>query len=127
MKVGLSLSRCIKDIVQGQVDQDDVMIIITRTNFDFTMSESYKAAYEGYSSYAGDPWAGLDQDKVIDTLISMYEDGKIFQPRAYGTFPAPVHTNRHWMELVGVWNDEHDTPAVKEAWEHYQNMITLCQ
>ena len=33
MKVGLSFSRCIKDIFLGEVDYEEVLIIIARTNF----------------------------------------------------------------------------------------------
>lgn len=34
MKIGLSYSRCVRDIVDGVVDIDDVLIIISRTDFD---------------------------------------------------------------------------------------------
>ena len=34
MKIGLSFSRCIRDIVECRVDYDDVLVIVTRTDFD---------------------------------------------------------------------------------------------
>ena len=34
MKVGLSLSRCMRDIVEARVVYDDVLVIIARTDFD---------------------------------------------------------------------------------------------
>ena len=34
MKIGLSYSRCVRDIVDGTVDIDDVLVLITRTDFD---------------------------------------------------------------------------------------------
>ena len=34
MKIGLSYSRCIRDIVDGTVDINDVLIVIARTDFD---------------------------------------------------------------------------------------------
>jgi hypothetical protein len=34
MKIGLSYSRCVKDIVDGVVDIADVLVIIARTDFD---------------------------------------------------------------------------------------------
>jgi len=34
MKIGLSYSRCILDIVEGRVDIEDVLVLITRTDFD---------------------------------------------------------------------------------------------
>ena len=33
MKIGLSYSRCILDIVEGRVDINDVLVVIARTNF----------------------------------------------------------------------------------------------
>jgi hypothetical protein len=33
MKIGFSYSRCVRDIVEGDVNIDDVLIIIARTNF----------------------------------------------------------------------------------------------
>ena len=34
MKIGLSYSRCVRDIVDGVVSIDDVLIVISRTDFD---------------------------------------------------------------------------------------------
>lgn len=34
MKVGLSFSRCIRDIVEARVEFDDVLVIVSRTDFD---------------------------------------------------------------------------------------------
>jgi len=33
MKIGLSFSRCVRDIWEGRVDSHDVLVIIARTNF----------------------------------------------------------------------------------------------
>jgi hypothetical protein len=127
MKLGLSLSRCVKDIVMGEINPDDVMVIVARTSFDFTKSENHDALWLHYSYTSSDPWYTLDMNTTKDTIMQLYMDGKIFQPRLYGAHPTRIRISRHWMELIGVWNDEHDTPAVKEAWEHYQNMLALCK
>jgi len=34
MKVGSSLSRCVRDIYEGTVGIDDVLVIVARTDFD---------------------------------------------------------------------------------------------
>lgn len=34
MKVGTSLSRCVRDIYEDVVDIDDVLVIVARTDFD---------------------------------------------------------------------------------------------
>jgi len=48
MKVGLSYSRCVRDIVDGQVDIDDVLVLITRTNFDPHDDEQWRGIWIGY-------------------------------------------------------------------------------
>jgi hypothetical protein len=42
MKIGLSFSRCLRDIVDGKVDIDDVMVIIARTDFDPRVDVEWK-------------------------------------------------------------------------------------
>jgi hypothetical protein len=39
MKIGLSYSRCVLDIIEGRVNIDDVLVLITRTNFDPNVDE----------------------------------------------------------------------------------------
>ena len=34
MKIGLSYSRCIRDIIDGKVAMQDVLVIVARTDFD---------------------------------------------------------------------------------------------
>ena len=48
MKIGLSYSRCVLDIVDGTVDIDDVLLIIARTDFDPHDDEQWKGIWEGY-------------------------------------------------------------------------------
>ena len=49
MKVGLSYSRCVRDIIDGVVDYDDVLVIISRTNFDPHNDEEWQSIWEGYN------------------------------------------------------------------------------
>jgi hypothetical protein len=44
MKIGLSYSRCVRDIVDGIVDIDDILVVITRTDFDPHNDESGQAS-----------------------------------------------------------------------------------
>jgi hypothetical protein len=41
MKVGLSYSRCISDIIDGKVAMQDVLVIVARTGFDPTNDEQW--------------------------------------------------------------------------------------
>jgi hypothetical protein len=49
MKIGLSYSRCVRDIVDGVVDIDDVLVIIARTDFDPHNDEQWGNIWEGYA------------------------------------------------------------------------------
>jgi len=49
MKIGLSYSRCVKDIVDGKVMIDDVLVIITRTDFDPNNNDQWQAIWQGYA------------------------------------------------------------------------------
>ena len=48
MKIGLSYSRCVRDIVDGKVDLDDVLVIIARTDFDPHDDDQWKSIWVGY-------------------------------------------------------------------------------
>ena len=48
MKIGLSYSRCVRDIVDGKVDIDDVLVIIARTDFDPHNDDQWSGIWEGY-------------------------------------------------------------------------------
>jgi len=47
MKIGLSYSRCVRDIVNGVVDIDDVLVLITRTDFDPRDNEQWQGIWIG--------------------------------------------------------------------------------
>jgi len=52
MKIGLSYSRCVRDIVDGVVDIDDVLVVIARTDFDPHNDEQWAGIWEGYGGGA---------------------------------------------------------------------------
>ena len=47
MKIGLSYSRCVRDIVDGVVDIDDVLVLITRTDFDPHDDQQWRGIWIG--------------------------------------------------------------------------------
>lgn len=48
MRIGLSYSRCIRDIIEGKVDIKDVLIIIARTDFDPHDDKQWEDIWRGY-------------------------------------------------------------------------------
>ena len=83
MLIGFSISKCIADIMEGEVNPDDVLVIIGRT--DFTM-RNVDRLLEEYCCLRG-PWYDYDRGKIKDLLIRFWYEGKIHQPRQYGTQP----------------------------------------
>ena len=85
MKIGLSYSRCVRDIVDGTVDIEDVLLIIARTDFDPHDDDKWKGIWIGYHDYHGlsnPEWAGYhDEDQFRSVSIELWETGKLHQPR----------------------------------------------
>ena len=48
MKIGLSYSRCVRDIVDGTVDIEDVLLIVARTDFDPHDDQQWSDIWAGY-------------------------------------------------------------------------------
>ena len=96
MKVGLSYSRCVRDIIDGVVDYDDVLVIISRTNFDPHNDEEWQSIWEGYnghSPFSSPEWSSYgpeDEERFRHLSAQLYDEGKL--PVSYTHLTLP--TNR---------------------------------
>jgi hypothetical protein len=126
MKIGLSYSRCVKDIVEGRVDINDVLVLITRTDFDPHDDDQWQGIWIGYR-FGGNPeWYGYkdtDEDRFRSVSIELWETGKFHQPRKFGWNPA--RRTEIWLETVLPDSEMLTRPAVKEAWDHFQTLAGL--
>jgi hypothetical protein len=136
MKIGLSYSRCVRDIVDGVVDIADVLVLITRTDFDPHDDEQWHGIWIGYGggtdngyttgffSQSNPEWAGyMDEDRFRSVSIELWETGKLHQPRKFGTKPA--RRPEIWLETVLPDSELESRPAVKEAWDQFQTLAGL--
>lgn len=131
MKIGLSYSRCLLDIVEGRVNPDDVLVIIARTNFDPTDDESWKGIWQGYCTggWTQAEWNDYDydnkdhEDKFRSVSIMMWEDGKIHQPRKFGAYA--IRRPGVWLETFLPSEELEKNPAAKTAWEQFQVVAGL--
>jgi hypothetical protein len=129
MKIGLSYSRCVRDIVDGRVDINDVLVLITRTDFDPHDDEQWRSIWEGYHDRYGlsnPEWANYppeDEDRFRSVSIELWETGKMHQPRKFGWQPA--RRPEIWLETVLPDAEMLTRPAVKEAWDHFQTLAGL--
>ena len=131
MKIGLSYSRCIRDIIDGKVAMRDVLVIVARTDFDPHNDEQWLGIWEGYgggqtfgSPYSNPEWMDYpaeDEQKFRDITLELYNTGKLHQPRQFGSHPPRL--NNYWLDCV-VPQDEM-TPAQQKAWDNYQLITGL--
>jgi hypothetical protein len=126
MKIGLSYSRCIKDIVEGHVDINNVLVIITRTDFDPHDEEQWKGIWMGYR-FGGNPeWYDCndqDEERYLEVTKKLWNSGKLHQPRKFG-----AHPNRRpeiWLEAVLPSLELDRNPAAKDAWDKFQTVAGL--
>ena len=136
MKIGLSYSRCIRDIVDGKVNINDVLVIITRTDFNPHDDTQWSGIWTGYGggtdngyttgffSQSNPEWAGYDaEDKFRSVSIMLYDDGKMHQPRQFGAHPT--RRPEIWLETVLPDSELEKNPAAKIAWEKFQTVASL--
>lgn len=129
MKIGLSYSRCVRDIVEGIVDINDVLVVISRTDFDPHNNEEWNQLWAGYrqrSGWSQPEWAGYpdeDEDKFRSVSIELWESGKLHQPRKFGAHPT--RRPEIWLEAILVDGDLNANPAAKLAFEKFQTLASL--
>ena len=97
MKIGLSLSLCIKDIIEGRVNQRDVAVIVAGTH-----AETDAQWASLIRSYQADTWQA-DPAKAAETVYMLRERGQIVQPRANGQTPTSLvlraRNEGHWLDV----------------------------
>jgi len=129
MKIGLSYSRCLKDIIEGTVDINDVLIIIARTDFNPHDDDEWRGIWAGYSKdafFSYPEWSNYndsDEQRFRDVTIELYDSGRLHQPRKFGAHA--VRRDEVWLEAVLPSSELENNLAAKTAWEHFQTVAGL--
>jgi len=133
MKVGLSLSRCIKDIVECRVDYEDVLVIVARTDFDPHNDAHWKGIWEGYryGGMSNPEWAGAEPNSTDEeasaiyrnVAIQLYDNGKLHQPRQFGAHPPRMPY--YWLDTFAPEEEIAKNPAAQKAWNNYKLIAGL--
>jgi len=133
MHIGTSLGRCLRSILLGEVSEDDVLLIITRTmtpdleGFIEVVKQYYDAGnYTARRPHDYDlsvkPW-----EEVEALATRLYTSGKIHQPRNFATlgnqFIHPDLNNDLWVDVSP--KNRNSTPMVVEAYEKYKMLDAL--
>ena len=126
MLVGLSLARCVKDIVNDEVHEDEVLCIIAGTKFNWENSHIFDELWSIHSHknlFNNDSWFELEKDLVYELIDYLWLQGKIHQPKLYHRTTKIKETRYHWLECN--LPQEHSTPTVQEAWDQYKFLAGL--
>ena len=122
MKIGFSYSRCLRDILNGTVDLDDVLLIVGNTLFDPNDDENWQEIWQGYSTTTWNEFDEQDKLRLRELTIALWNEGRFHQPRKFGARFA--HSRDTWFEIVPV-PDNLQHPAVLDAWQRFQTVARL--
>jgi cytochrome oxidase Cu insertion factor (SCO1/SenC/PrrC family) len=118
----------VRDIFEGRVAYQDVLIVISRTAFDPTNDDHWKSVWEGYvhGGVSNPIWHGLDdhETEIREICQQLYKWGKLHQPRQYGS-GNPFRADYVWLDTIVSDDDLEHKPAVKKAWEQYKILAGL--
>ncbi len=134
MLIGTSLGGCLQSIMQGEVSEEEVLLVITRTmsiSHDALMKivEMYHADGNFAASHPGRYEIGdFPLDKVKELATRLYENGKIHQPRNFGVRGVYIHPGL--ANTPGVWTEvnpmnSNSNPAVLDAYDKYRMLDAL--
>ena len=136
MYIGTSLGGCLLSLLAGEVSEDEVMFIVTRTDCpDYEKFVNVVKAYHAQGNpFVRNPASyslgDYPLDDAIELATRLYYSGRIHQPRTFvskGVDPHYVHPAKlgHglWMQVVPTIDNT--TPAVIDAYEEYKMLDML--
>jgi hypothetical protein len=133
MKIGLSFSRCLRDIVEARVLFEDVLVIIARTDFDPHNDTHWQQIWDGYryGGWSNPEWADAEDDTGATDVEGMYRSvatqlydaGKLHQPRQFGAHPSRLPY--YWLETFAPEEEIASNPTVQKAWDKYKMLAGL--
>ena len=88
--IGLSLSWCVKDIIEGKVELDEVEKIICGTRIE--NPQHFEQVCEHYCAYYWEHNRG----RAVLIASKLFNSGKLDQPRVRGEEP-PNTCEGHWI------------------------------
>lgn len=122
MKIGFSLGRCVRDIVNGDVDIDDVAFIIAATCIvDKPQLDNVIYTYLCEPDYL----LGYDQQQCIDVANRLWDTNRLLQPRRQGMHRHQQPENSVWVDMFPTALSEN--ASVKSAWDGYRFMLHMVE
>ena len=122
MKIGFSLGRCVRDIVNEKVSIDDVAFIITSTSIgNKEQLANVILAYTAEPTYLH----GCDYDQCVAVSEQLWDTNRLLQPRKQGLHRHAQPENAVWVDMFPtVLSENH---SVKSAWDAYRFMLHMTE
>lgn len=122
MKIGFSFGRCIRDIVNGDVELEDVAFIIAATCMnDEAHVKNVILNYLCEPSYL----LGYNEKDCIEVGLALWNQNKVLQPRKQGIPRHAQPENAVWVDIFPTAHS--DSEAVKTAWDQYRFMLHMVE
>jgi hypothetical protein len=122
MKIGFSLGRCIRDIVNGEVALDDVAFVIAATNIHEEVQ--LLQVVDSYL-YRDDYLYMLDEAECQRVALELWNSNRILQPRRQGMHRHKQPENSVWVDMFPTVNS--NNTSVKKAWDAYRFMLHMTE
>lgn len=121
MKIGFSFGRCVRDIVDGVINIDDVLLIVGRTH----MPER-EHCEQVVREYLNTHYLrGRDPEQCLQVALALYDTGRVIEPRGQKMHARSVPEDHVWMDLYPT--APVDNAAIADAWQKYRMLLTLTQ
>jgi hypothetical protein len=121
MKIGFSFGRCVRDIVDGVVDINDVLLIVGRTRMPNRESVEWVINEYLNTNYL----YGRDPARCMEVGLALYDTCRVIEPRGVvGGSAMQVPADCVWMDLFPTVT-ERPSESVRTAWEQYRMLIGL--
>jgi hypothetical protein len=122
VKVGFSFGRCIRDIVKGLVDINDVVVIIAGTQLE--NERHVELCIKSYMTRR-DYLEGLDYEECLSVANKLVNTGRVHQPRNSNVYRGAVNNDCVWADLFPTQLTNND--MVNEAWNSYRALLNLVE
>jgi hypothetical protein len=122
MKIGFSLGRCIRDIVNEKVSIDDVAFVITSTSIG-----NKEQLTNVILMYTLEPTYlyGCDHDQCVAVAEALWDTNRLLQPRRQGMHRHAQPENAVWVDMFPTMLSENQ--SVKTAWDAYRFMLHMTE
>jgi hypothetical protein len=124
--IGTSLGKCVKDILDGTVKEDEVLVIVTNTMCP-TLDRLIDVIKE-YYYYPPTRAYDMTEHSLADAQIvaqRLYEHGKLHQPRCFADVYRAHTLKDTWYDIVPTPSSHN--PSVVDAYSKYRMLATLAE